>query len=109
MIFGETAGHTRRETYTTPIGQTMTRDVELPPIHGCSLQAATTAEASEDISFKVTTEAVLYVPAGTDVRPTDGLTVRGVAYEVEGQPIGEISMFTGTQSMIPVRLRRVSQ
>ena len=42
-------------------------------------------------------------------RPTDGLTVRGVAYEVEGQPIGEVNVFTGTQSMIPVRLRRVSQ
>ena len=109
MIFGETAEHVRRETYTTPIGQTMTRDVALPPIRGCSLQGATTAEASDDISFKVTTEAVLYAPAGTDVRPGDGLTVRGVAYEVEGQPIGEISAFTGTQSMIPVRLRRVSQ
>lgn len=109
MIFGETAGHTRRETYRTPIGQTMTRDVALPPIRGCSLQAATTAEASDDISFKVTTEAVLYVPPGTDVRPGDGLTVRGVPYEVEGQPVGEVNVFTGTQSMIPVRLRRVSQ
>lgn len=109
MIFGETVEHVRRETYKSPIGQTLTRDVVLPPIRGCSLQAAETAEPADDISFKVTTQAVLYVPPGTDVRPLDKITARAVAYEVEGQPLGEISAYTGTQAMIPVQLRRVSQ
>lgn len=113
MMYGETVKHTRRETYRSPIGQTMTRDVELPPIRGCSLQVATTAENpsdAADIAFKVSTEVILYVPPRTDVRPLDMLTVRGgIEYEVEGQPVAEVNGFTGTQSMIPVRLRRVSQ
>lgn len=109
MIFGESARQVRRvEGPRDRYGDITYIDAELGAINGVSLQSATTSEPYEANRNLVTLQAVLYVPAGTDVQPSDKLIVRGTTYEVTGQPIGEINSFTGTAGMIPVPIKVVT-
>lgn len=50
----------------------------------------------------------VWVPAGTDVRPTDQFRVRGVLYEVDGEAGAWRSPFTAIASPIQVALSRVA-
>jgi hypothetical protein len=48
----------------------------------------------------------VYLPYGTDLRPTDQLRLDGVLYEVEGDPGSWWSPFTGRTPGIEVAVRR---
>lgn len=74
-------------------------------VHGCSVQGQSSVEPRDGSSLRVTTNMVVYVPAGTVVHAADTMTVRGQQYEVEGEPIPETNVFTGTAGMIPVTVR----
>lgn len=50
----------------------------------------------------------VWLPAGTHVQPTDRLMVRGVLYEVDGEPGAWRSPFTGISSPVQVSLTRVA-
>ena len=49
----------------------------------------------------------VWFPYGTDVRSTDQMQVRGLAYTVEGLPSSWASPFTATRAGVEVRLERV--
>lgn len=50
----------------------------------------------------------LYAPAGTDILPTDRVVVRGVTYEVDGEPGEWVNPLTGARPGIEVALKRVT-
>lgn len=97
-LFGEVAGHIRMN------GQVQEPQ---PDIHGVVLQGVHTEEATDNMGDVVLVREVLaFLPAGTDIRSVDRLTLRGITWTVEGEPIEEVSTFTGARAMIPVRLKR---
>ena len=110
MIFGEQVKHVRRvEAGRNSLGQIIYEDREQPPIYGASFQGIDTLEPNGTASqFRVITEAVLYVPPATNIIALDKIHVRGKVYEVQGNPIGESSAFTGLQAHIPVKLKRIT-
>lgn len=55
----------------------------------------------------VTFTATLVVPPGTAITATDRVTLDGIVYEVDGEPVTWQSPLTGTQSGIEVTLRKV--
>lgn len=74
-------------------------------IGGCSVQPRTSAEAT-DGRDTVIVGLIAYVPAGADIRATDQIVHRGVAYAVDGEP-GFWDDLTATPDHIEVPLRRV--
>ncbi|WP_370421960.1 hypothetical protein AB8O64_27620 [Streptomyces sp. QH1-20] len=56
----------------------------------------------------VTVHLVIYAPATADVRPTDRLRVRGMAYTVHGPVEVFRSPLTGTTAGVQITARRVS-
>lgn len=78
------------------------------PIHGCALepQDGTGAGANEIVDARDTVLAglKLYAPYGTDIRPTDRVRVNGVVYDVNGQPGGFRSPFTGSTGPVVAAL-----
>lgn len=56
----------------------------------------------------VTTTPSVYLPAGTVVKAVDQMTVRGVLYDVQGDPQDWGHPFTGWQAGIVVRLQGVT-
>lgn len=109
MIFGENVIHTRRvQTGRTPQGAPIYEDQVQPAIHGASLQRVDSVEPNDAASFRVSTEAVLYVPASAVIKALDKMTVRGATYEVQGESLGEVSAFTGFLAHIPVKLKKIT-
>lgn len=110
MIFGEEVIHIRKvEVGRNAMNQIIYEDRVQPPIYGASFQGIDTIEPNGTASqFRVITEAVLYVPPATNILALDKITVRGKVYEVQGNPIGEASAFTGFKAHIPVKLKRIS-
>ena len=53
------------------------------------------SEPLNDARNAVTSGYTLYLPAGSDVTSADRVRVRGVAYEVEGDPADWSNPFTG--------------
>jgi hypothetical protein len=51
---------------------------------------------------------VIWLPAGTEMRPTDRVRVRGVVCEVDGEDGQWRSPFTGLSSPVQVSLKRVT-
>ena len=60
-------------------------DVEFP-IFSAWVAGNTSQEPGEYGRSQVITGITLYLPPGTDVRPSDRFRVRGQVYEVEGLP-----------------------
>lgn len=56
----------------------------------------------------VTARLQVLLPTGTVVGPLDRVDVRGLAYEVDGQPVDHSSPFTANTSGLLVSLRRVT-
>lgn len=56
----------------------------------------------------VITGLTLYAPAGTDLRATDRVRVRGVLYDVDGQPGWFGSPFTGSAGPVVAVLEVVT-
>lgn len=109
MIFGEQVQHVRKVmTGRNAHGQPIYEDQVQPPIYGASLQGIDTTEPNDGMSFRVTTDMILYVPPGTNVLALDKMTVRGKTYEVQGEAVGQVSAFTGTAAHLPVKLKRIT-
>jgi len=75
-------------------------------IEGCSVQPRTSTEDTAARNTVITGE-VVYVPAGADIRPTDTIRFRDVAYAVDGDP-GYWDDLNAVGDHIEVPLRRVS-
>lgn len=87
---------------------TITSGSATTTVRGCSVQGQSSVEPRDGSSLRITTDMVVYVPAGTVVRAGDTMTVRGLEYQVEGEPIPETNVFTGTAGMVPVTVRRTT-
>lgn len=75
-------------------------------VPGC---AVAPRSSSEDVQARdqVIIGLSVWMPSGTDVQATDQMRVRGVLYEVDGEPGGYASPFTGTSGPVQVALTRI--
>lgn len=55
----------------------------------------------------IVSDRIVLMPSGADVLPTDRMEVRGLAYEVVGEPFDWINPFTGTAFGVVVYCNRV--
>lgn len=109
MMFGESVTHIRKVLIgRNAHGQPIYEDQVQPPIYGASLQGIDTTEPNDAMSFRVTTDMILYVPPNTAVLALDKMTVRGKTYEVQGEAVGQVSAYTGTRAHLPVKLKRIT-
>ena len=76
-------------------------------VAGCAVWPRTT---SEDVQARqqVLEGVSIVLPFGTDVLPTDRVRVRGVLYDVDGDPGEWQSALTGTKAGVQVDLTRVT-
>ena len=54
----------------------------------------------------VSTQPTVYLPTGTDITPADRVVVRGVTYEVDGDPADWRSPYSGWRPGLSVALKR---
>lgn len=76
-------------------------------VPGCAFSPGLSAETVQGRDLTIS-QPIAYLPAGTAVAGIDGLTVRGVRYEVDGVPNVWRSPFTGVTRGIEVRLKGVT-
>lgn len=76
-------------------------------ISGC---AVAPRSSSEDLQARdqVIVGLTVWMPSGSVVYPTDQMRVRGVLYDVDGEPGGFLNPFTGSAGPVQVALTRVS-
>lgn len=75
-------------------------------IPGCAVALRSEPESGGYDSPAVLVGITVYAPAGTDIRHTDRVRVRGVLYEVDGIPGDWMNPFTGWNPGLEVALRR---
>lgn len=76
-------------------------------VTGCAVAPASSSEnvaARDQVSQGLT----VWLPAGTDVRPTDRMRVRGLLYAVDGSMSEWHSPFTGFDGPVQVSVTRVT-
>lgn len=76
-------------------------------IPGCGFDPGTSDEPTQDARNAVITRPTVYAPTGSDVLPGDRLVVRGITYEVKGNPAAWRSPFTGSSPGLVVTLEEV--
>ena len=64
------------------------------------------SEVSTEWRVAVSTQPTVYLPTGTDITPADRVVVRGVTYEVDGDPADWRSPFSGWRHGLAVSLKR---
>jgi hypothetical protein len=76
-------------------------------VTGCAVAPRLQGDATEGGRQGVIIGTTVYFPAGTDVRATDRLEVRGEAHTIEGDPGYWTSPYSGTARGVEVATRRV--
>lgn len=76
-------------------------------VEGCAIWPRTSSEQDQARS-QVIVGLTVFIPPGVDVPATDKARVRGVLYEVDGEPGLYRSPLTGHASGTEVALRRVT-
>lgn len=76
-------------------------------VEGCAIWPRTSSEQDQARS-QVIVGLTVFIPPGVDVPATDKARVRGVLYEVDGDPGLYRSPLTGHASGTEVALRRVT-
>jgi hypothetical protein len=106
--YGETVVRIRsagRDQFGDPTGPAVP-DLSIP---GCAVAPRQAGEQIGQGRIAVTSGLTLYVPPGPDILPSDRIEVRGVVYEVEGEPAEWRSPFTGWEPGREVQLTRVEE
>jgi hypothetical protein len=97
--FGETIQRIRALPALDPYSDEVTGSiwVDAPEVDiiGVGVEPRPSAEPLEDARNSVTSGFTLYMPYDSDVTSADRVRVRGVVYEVEGEPSAWRSPFTG--------------
>ncbi len=78
-------------------------------VDGCSVLPDTVDLETQN--FEQDTSAITFTvifPTGTDVRPSDMVTVRGVVYDVEGIPVVLRSAITGNDAGLQVKVGAIT-
>lgn len=76
-------------------------------VYPCSVQPGSSVEVIQGTE-QLTSDIVVYVPAGTDVDAIDFLMIGGVKYEIQGSPNAGISPFTGFVPPVQIRANVVT-
>lgn len=76
-------------------------------VYPCSVQSGSSSEVVQGTE-QVTTDIVVYFPAGTDAEAIDALVIDGVKYEIVGEPNAGTSPFTGFVAPVQVRANRMT-
>jgi hypothetical protein len=74
---------------------------------GCVFNPGTSLEAVQGQDV-LTVKPTVYLPAGSVLKPTDRLIVRGDTYEVDGKANAWVSPFTGWSPGVEVHLKLVT-
>lgn len=109
----ETVQVLRRPVLAFPTMGDTSETMTSVPVSGCLIYPNT---VTETVSRKAGTETIVgqdtvvsgltcLMPFGTDVLPTDRVQVRGVIYDVNGQPSTWKSPSTGHRSVVEVQLK----
>jgi hypothetical protein len=89
---------------TEPTGVSWTTPASLE-IEGCGFNPGQSAEPLQVGRNAVTTQPEVYAPAGSDVLSGDRVVVRGKTYDVDGEPAGWRSPFTGWEPGLVIALK----
>ena len=73
----------------------------------CGVAPRSSDEPAETGRAAVITGLTVYMPTGTQIAPADRLVVRGVTYEVVGEPGDWRSPFSGWRAGVEVAVTRV--
>lgn len=76
-------------------------------VPGCAVAPGTSSEENAGRTA-VIAGLTVYLPAGADVRPADRIEIRGVVYDIDGEPGDWRNPFTDTRAGLEVALRRVT-
>lgn len=77
------------------------------PVAGCAVWPRSSSE-DDRARMQVTEGLNIVAPYGTDVRPHDRARVRGLLYEVDGDPGEWRSPLTGAKGGVQIELSRVT-
>jgi hypothetical protein len=107
---GETVTRQRAQTTADPYSTQPRPDWKKTPatvdIAGCGFDPGTSAESfAEPGRQPITTKPTVYAPYGSDIKAGDRLVVRGVTYDVDGNPADFRSPFSGWEAGMAVSLR----
>lgn len=96
------------DQFGDPLPGTIT-ELDIP---GCAVwpRDGNAAGGNENTDFRNTVISGLMIlaPPGSDIEPTDRFRVRGLVYEVDGEPgVWGPSPLTGTEAGVQVALKRV--
>lgn len=109
FAYGETVAFLTAGAATDEYGNTVeswTAPTEAQ-VKGVGVEPRPLTESNEDSRNAVTSGFTLYVPPGVTVRPAQRARVRGVVYEVLGEPAVWRSPFTGWEPGSVVQVGRV--
>lgn len=76
-------------------------------VAGCMVAPRSSSEDNDGRTAMIVGLTV-YLPAGTDLQPADRLEVRGVVYEVDGEPGDWRNPYTDTRAGLEVAVQRVT-
>lgn len=111
FAYGETVTRQRATPATDPYsGEATGRDWTSPDeldIDGCGFNPGTSSEPVQDARNAVITRPEVYAPSDADVLAGDRLVVRGLTYEVDGNPGDYRSPFTGWRPGLVIALKGV--
>lgn len=75
-------------------------------VTGCAFDPGVSTETPQTFRQAVNTQPTLYMPPGTPIDATCQLVVRGLTYDVDGDPGDYVNPFTGWHPGIVVKLTR---
>lgn len=93
------------DPYSGENGEPSWDDPDELDISGCAFDPGGSSEALDLARNVVTTQPKVYAPAGSDIAAADRVVVRGVTYEVDGNPALWRSPFTGWEPGLVVALK----
>lgn len=77
-------------------------------VPGCGFNPGQSSEPVQDARNSVTTQPEVYAPEGVDILAGDRLVVRGLTFDVDGDPATWVSPFTGWAPGLVVALKRTA-
>lgn len=115
FVYGDTATRLRRQLWDDPYSGEPTlrpwddggHEPDALEIPGFAFNPGGSNEVAADGRTIITTSPTAYGPIGADVKAGDRLVVRGVTYNVDGNPAEWVNPFTGWAAGVAVPLELV--
>lgn len=105
-MIGETITITRRTASGEDSQGNPTYTTEDIPVGGCAFAPGGSADEIATFGSRAITGGTVYGPSGTVFLPSDILTIRGMAFTVDGETGQWTSPFTGVGAGVEVAVKR---